>query len=197
MNLAQNIRKALQESLMEVSRTVLSSTPWISETGNLKATDVKLVASIGLSGQRESSLLFLVTKQSASHIVSRIVGEEGITLDEEIGDGMGEFLNMLGGCIKRRFQDMDWDVGLSLPAVIQGLDEDAFVISSKSERINFFVQIEEIIQFKVIFLYSATETKEKRKAGYSLTGDGIPVEQSGAAVEKLKKVLEEKKNKPQ
>ncbi|HAJ80210.1 MAG TPA: hypothetical protein DCO75_10625 [Fibrobacteres bacterium] len=72
---------------------------------------------IGFSGDIVGNCALRMSEQGAQQAVTRLTGES-VEQSSEIGDGIGEFVNMIAGNAKAELQNLN--ISLSFPEIVRG-----------------------------------------------------------------------------
>lgn len=75
---------------------------------------------IGLAGQAVGSVVISLPEKLALKIVSKFLGEEKKTVDDDVVDAVGEIINMIAGSTKKVFSEKGLRFKISIPNVIVG-----------------------------------------------------------------------------
>ena len=110
------------ESVYELFETMLACPVERGNPNLVKKNEVTndLVALIGLSGPVRGTVVMLFPKDTALKMVSRFVGEDCQSIDENVRDAVAELVNIVAGGAKARLPGGDPVIELSLPNVIEG-----------------------------------------------------------------------------
>src|SRR3990167_7710582 len=104
---AQKVRDALEKTLDATLTTLFSEKPRLSPVRvDAKSNEEVVVASIGLNGYWNGSLVIVSSLPSVRALVSKMLNSE-ITDDrsQDIVDGIGELLNIFAGSMKRLLKE--------------------------------------------------------------------------------------------
>ena len=77
---------------------------------------------IGLSGAMTGTLSVTFSESCITQVISRMLGEEVNTIDDNARDAVGEITNMASGDARRKLESMGYKVTSPLPTVISGKD---------------------------------------------------------------------------
>lgn len=77
-------------------------------------------AVIGLTGNVSGTISVSFAEKSILAIVSRMFGEEVTSLNDEIGDAVGEIANMISGQARQALEGMGRPLQAAIPTVIVG-----------------------------------------------------------------------------
>jgi chemotaxis protein CheX len=75
---------------------------------------------IGLAGQAVGSVVISMPEDLALEVVSKFLGEEKTTVDDDVIDAVGEIINMVTGSTKKVFSEKGLRFKISIPNVIVG-----------------------------------------------------------------------------
>ena len=82
-------------------------------------TDLNEVSGIiGLAGETVGAVVISFSKQTAVKIVSKLLGENQMGLNNDVLDGVGELINIIAGNAKKDL--LDFRISISIPGVIVG-----------------------------------------------------------------------------
>jgi chemotaxis protein CheX len=109
----QAVRALFEENL---------SIPFKLSAGLVNFADEKaLMSSITFSGSIKGLIAISITHQDACGIVSKMLREEvEEENEEEIFDGVGELVNIMGGLVKNKLAERGHDIKLGIPVTIRG-----------------------------------------------------------------------------
>ena len=155
MELKESLVKELNDALVEICSSVISVVPIVSEKEfQHGAVDSKvLVASIGMAGKLEGSLVLIFNNIVACKVVSKMLSMELADLCQDVMDGIGEVANILAGGLKTRMSPIGYAFDISIPTVIQGTEPLNVVRLGKTDVIALHVEFEEY-SFDTILSYS-------------------------------------------
>lgn len=86
---------------------------------------------IGLRGQTTKGSLAITFKEATIlQIVSQMLGEKYVTIDDNVSDAVGEITNMVTGGAKKLLSEKGYKFELAIPSVIVGKDH---VITHKAK----------------------------------------------------------------
>lgn len=110
------------ESTLSVFKTMIGIEPkknniYIKQ-GDEPSFDISGV--IGLAGQATGSVVISLPEDLALEVVSKFLGEEKKTVDDDVVDAVGEFINMIAGSTKKVFSEKGLKFKISIPNVIVG-----------------------------------------------------------------------------
>jgi chemotaxis protein CheX len=113
------------ESVADVCQSMLDMTVSRGEVllsrGEMSPRDV--MAIIGLSGPAQGTVCLSFPSGTALKMVSRLLGQEILTMDENVTDGVAEFVNIVAGGAKAKLSSSDGaPIDLGLPTVVRGND---------------------------------------------------------------------------
>ncbi len=131
----------IQKAVIQVLETTFKETPQIlPQSEEAAELNTQIIASMGLSGSLSASLALGLSEEGACLLVSKMVGMEIRSFNQDVIDGIGEIVNMIAGVTKTQFADLGCMFILSLPAVItasvnlsirQLLKSEGVVLSAK------------------------------------------------------------------
>ena len=75
---------------------------------------------IGLTGEVSGTISVSFTEKSILAVVTRMFGEEVTSLNDEIGDAVGEISNMISGQARQALEEMGRPLQAAIPSVIMG-----------------------------------------------------------------------------
>jgi len=107
---------------------VLSTMAMISSkpgTPGVKETDAAIgdiTGIIGLTGYAEGSLAVSFSESCALKIVENMIGEKYNELNQEVGDCVGELVNMISGDARAQLQKLGFVFTAAIPTVVRGKD---------------------------------------------------------------------------
>ncbi|ADR18220.1 chemotaxis protein CheX [Calditerrivibrio nitroreducens] len=110
------------ESTLSVFKTMIGIEPkknniYIKQ-GDEPSFDISGV--IGLAGQATGSVVISMPEDLALEVVSKFLGENKSTVDDDVIDAVGEFINMIAGSTKKVFSEKGLKFKISIPNVIVG-----------------------------------------------------------------------------
>ena len=96
----------------------------------------RLTSFVQLTGDWNGAVMFECSRHQACHFAGRILAmDPPETVDDDVGDVLGELANMIGGNMK---SGMTTGVRLSMPTVLDGSDYDLRVCRSQvKEKLAF------------------------------------------------------------
>jgi len=105
---------------------------------------------IGLTGdQARGSLAITFTEEAILHIVSRVLGETILVVDDTVADCVGEITNVVTGGTKRILSEQGYSFDLAIPTTIIGKNHTithktngrTICIPFKTPAGDFFVEV--------------------------------------------------------
>ncbi|HEY9765259.1 MAG TPA: chemotaxis protein CheX [Chroococcales cyanobacterium] len=110
------------ESVDNVFQTMLGVTPkrgapHIAGADDHAGWDIS--ALIGLSGKARGMVALCFPTNTALSVITRLFGEETNSIDQTVIDGISEFVNMVAGSAKAKF-NTDPPIDIGLPMVVRG-----------------------------------------------------------------------------
>ena len=115
------------EATLMVLETMAFVKPIVGEIciWSKEKTVAEVVGLIGFSNEEENIKGFMTigfTKSSITQIVSNMLGEGFETLNDEVGEAVGELANMISGQARQRISVMGTKLEAALPSIISGKD---------------------------------------------------------------------------
>ena len=86
---------------------------------------------IGLTGQARGTISVTFTESCILDVVSKMFGEEMTTLNDEIGDAVGEISNMISGHARQKLEEMGKSLKAAIPTVIMGKNHQLTHMTSR------------------------------------------------------------------
>ncbi|KAA0257738.1 chemotaxis protein CheX [Deferribacter autotrophicus] len=110
------------ESTLAVFETMLGLRPKKEELFIKKDDEPSFDISgiIGLTGQAVGSVVISFPESLALKVVSKFIGEDKKSVDDEVVDAVGELINMIAGGAKKIFTDKGLKFKISIPNVVTG-----------------------------------------------------------------------------
>lgn len=110
------------ESVDNVFQTMLGvspnrGAPHIANQDDQHGRDI--AALIGLSGKARGMVALCFPTKTALAVMGRLFGEETKVVDQTVIDGISEFVNMVAGSAKAKF-NTDPPIDIGLPMVVRG-----------------------------------------------------------------------------
>lgn len=106
--------------LNTVARTeVIAGKPYLKKDKFARG-DVSAI--IGLTGDVGGTISVSFTEKCILSIVAAMFGEKVDSLNDEIGDAVGEISNMISGQARQVLEGMDMNLQAAIPSVIMGKD---------------------------------------------------------------------------
>jgi len=118
----EHMKPFIQETINTFD-VMLGVRPEDGEVETKESTDgtYDVSAIIGISGSGTGGVVMSFPKDVACKIVSRMLGEELMELNQDVSDGLGELVNIITGNAKRGLVKHGFqDLSLSLPNVVVG-----------------------------------------------------------------------------
>lgn len=171
MEIKEMLIQAINDAVAETFATVLSLTCVIKDRPAGWSSDSiqkPVVASIGMAGMLEGSLVLIFPDQSACKIVSIMLGSEYKEVNQDVLDGSGEMANILAGGLKTRLSNTEYKFDISIPMVLQSKDPLNIARLQKFEAIELYAQSQGF-DFAISLFYSiitdakVSEAKEYEK----------------------------------
>ncbi len=109
------------EAVQTVFKTMLATDTMIGKPflkSDDDGSDAEVYAVIGISGDAAGSVLLAFPKGTGLKIASQLSGEEMGIDHPDLGDALGEVLNMVAGHAKSKFEGLNCSI--SLPKVLIG-----------------------------------------------------------------------------
>jgi len=88
--------------------------------GNIAKGDVSAI--IGMTGSARGSLALSFTEKCILKIVSNMLGENYININDEVRDAVGEITNMISGVARKNLESQGFNILAAIPTVISGKD---------------------------------------------------------------------------
>ncbi len=187
----KKIEKALEKTIVSTFETLFSEKPCLSDIRQVeKAAEDVVVASIGLTGHMNCSLVIVSPLSSMRFLVSKMLGMDlGPESLQDIVDGTGEILNIFAWSMKSLLKDSVGNFELSLPAVIVGMKDTEIARMKKTQKVALSAKLGQA-KFETYLFYS--EQNE-----YSIDGIGALASEQGAeaAAAMLKKMYQARERK--
>lgn len=110
------------ESTLSVFNTMIGIEPKKGELYLKKDEEPSFDISgvIGLAGQAVGSVVISLPERLALSVVSKFLGEEKSSIDNDVVDAIGELINMIAGSTKKVFSEKSLRFKISIPNVIVG-----------------------------------------------------------------------------
>lgn len=141
-------------ALIQVLETTFNEAPEILPQGSSAAEpNTQIIASMGLSGSLSASLAVGLSEAGACLLVSKMIGLEIKTFNQDVVDGIGELANIIAGVVKTSFSELGCVFILSLPTVITASVNLSLRQLLKSEGVMLSAKILGVIM-DVFFFYS-------------------------------------------
>jgi chemotaxis protein CheX len=99
------------------STPVTAGKPYV-KTNRIAEGDVTGV--IGLTGESRGTVSVTFTEACILDVVSKMFGEEMKTMNEEIGDAVGEISNMISGHARKKLEGLGKSLKAAIPTVVMG-----------------------------------------------------------------------------
>lgn len=129
------VMNAFLEGTMNVLKTMCFTDAVAGKVGVKNATlKGDISGTISLTGMGQNGVFILsFSKQAAVLIVSRMVSEDKIHLDDEVRDAVGELTNMIAGNSRRNLEALGKKYEAGIPTVVVGAGHEiAMKVSAKS-----------------------------------------------------------------
>jgi chemotaxis protein CheX len=91
--------------------------PYI-KTGNQAKGDVSAI--IGMTGSARGSLALSFSEKSILKIVSNMLGEKHVGINDEVRDAVGEITNMISGVARKKLEGQGYNISAAIPTVVSG-----------------------------------------------------------------------------
>ena len=112
------------EGTMDVLRTMAMVEPIVGKPyvrkGNKAKGDVSGI--IGLTGSARGSLALSFSEKSILMIVSNMLGEKHMEINDEVRDAVGEITNMISGVARKKLESQGYNIAAAIPTVVSGKD---------------------------------------------------------------------------
>jgi len=144
------LRDGITQDFIEVTEKVLStmaglevshtSSSIVDESVNgLNITScLDITGFVGFSGGAKGSVLITLSKDMALATVGGMLGVEFQEIDSDVGDGIGELINMVAGGAKTKLQERGIDFELSIANTVMGSDYQVTIPpGTNGIRLNF------------------------------------------------------------
>ncbi len=110
------------EATVSVLKTMASvdpvpGKPYIKQ-GTSATGDVSGV--VGITGDTEGSICITFSRSSILFIISQMLGEQQVEINDEVKDAVGELTNMISGDSRRRLEEAGYHFQGAIPTVISG-----------------------------------------------------------------------------
>jgi len=112
------------EGTMEVLKTMAMVEPTVGKPylkkGNQAKGDVSGI--IGMTGSARGSLALSFSEKSILMIVSNMLGEKFMEINDEVRDAVGEITNMISGVARKKMEAQGYNISAAIPTVVSGKD---------------------------------------------------------------------------
>ena len=112
------------EGTMEVLKTMAMVEPTVGKPylkkGNQAKGDVSGI--IGMTGSARGSLALSFSEKSILMIVSNMLGEKYMEINDEVRDAVGEITNMISGVARKKMEAQGYNISAAIPTVVSGKD---------------------------------------------------------------------------
>jgi len=112
------------EGTIEVLKTMAMVEPTVGKPylkkGNQAKGDVSGI--IGLTGSARGSLAVSFSEKSILLIVSNMIGEKYMEINDEVRDAVGEITNMIAGVARKKLESQGYNITAAIPTVVSGKD---------------------------------------------------------------------------
>ncbi|MDI6762185.1 MAG: chemotaxis protein CheX [Thermodesulfobacteriota bacterium] len=110
------------EATVSVLKTMASlipvpGKPYIKKGGTATG-DVSGI--VGITGDTEGSICITFSRECILLIISQMLGENQLEINDEVKDAVGELTNMISGDSRRRLEEMGHHFQGAIPSVISG-----------------------------------------------------------------------------
>lgn len=116
------------EGTIDVLKTMAMLEPVVGKpylkTGNQAKGDVSGI--IGMTGSARGSLALSFSEQSILMIVSHMLGEKYMEINDEVRDAVGEITNMISGVARKKMEAQGYNISAAIPTVVSGKDHAIF-----------------------------------------------------------------------
>ncbi len=123
---AEHINAYIQatKQLLEVMFNIEKFEKKFLNTGDDTETTSEVSAVIGIAGACTGAVVLSFTKEVAIKMVSQLVGEDIIDLDNDTCDALGEMVNIIAGNASRALESLGvGTLKISVPTVLIGKDQ--------------------------------------------------------------------------
>lgn len=112
------------EGTMDVLQTMARVEPTVGKPylkkGNQARGDVSGI--IGMTGSARGSLALSFSEKSILMIVSNMLGEKYMEINDEVRDAVGEITNMISGVARKKMEAQGYNISAAIPTVVSGKD---------------------------------------------------------------------------
>jgi chemotaxis protein CheX len=112
------------EGTMDVLKTMARVDPTVGKPylrkGNQAKGDVSGI--IGMTGSARGSLALSFSEKSILLIVSNMIGEKYMEINDEVRDAVGEITNMISGVARKKLEAQGYNISAAIPTVVSGKD---------------------------------------------------------------------------
>lgn len=153
MQLTQEFIKAIQGSIEETFITILAITPVVKIRLVDTADEFKMpiIASIGLTGKIEGSVVLLMSEEGACKATGKMLGTEYKEVTKDVLDAAGEIANILAGVLKTKLGASEYAFDISIPTVIHAISSINVAKLNKAQV--FSLEIEAPAQFTCLLKF--------------------------------------------
>jgi len=114
------------EATVSVLKTMASvdpkpGPPYIKK-GTTATGDVSGI--VGIAGETEGSICITFSRECILLIISQMLGERQLEINDEVKDAVGELTNMISGDSRRRLEEMGHHFQGAIPSVITGRNHE-------------------------------------------------------------------------
>ena len=97
-------------------------TPYIVKKEETSNWDISGI--IGIAGESKGVIVLSINEKLATALVSKLVGKQIKTVDEDVIDTIAELTNIIAGNSKKGFEE--YRLKISLPSIIRGKEHEIF-----------------------------------------------------------------------
>ena len=97
-------------------------TPYIVKKEETSNWDISGI--IGIAGESKGVIALSINEKLATALVSKLVGKQIKTVDEDVIDTIAELTNIIAGNSKKGFEE--YRLKISLPSIIKGKEHEIF-----------------------------------------------------------------------
>jgi len=75
---------------------------------------------IGMTGSARGSLALSFSEKSILMIVSNMLGEQYMEINDDVRDAVGEITNMISGVARKKLESQGYNISAAIPTVVSG-----------------------------------------------------------------------------
>jgi chemotaxis protein CheX len=112
------------EGTMDVLKTMAMVEPQVGKPYMKKDNQAKgdVSAIIGMTGSARGSLALSFSEACILKIVSNMLGENYMEINDEVRDAVGEITNMISGVARKNLESLGFNILAAIPTVVSGKD---------------------------------------------------------------------------